>query len=338
MDKLLSVCMIVKNEAEQLNRCLASIKEVADELIIVDTGSTDDSPEICRRNGANVLFYEWKDHFADARNYGLTFATCEWILWLDADEVLDCIKTNLHQYLSNTHADILSIPVINYYGEDEPVDPNNAFVLSQYRLFRKDNQLKFIHNIHERLDINKSHKVEDLLESEICIHHYGYLNSSVESKEKSLRNLAILQKNLSGTEQDPWLYFHIANELQTLKAYKMSFNFINASILGFLKSGQKPPAILYRLKYELLINSHNYDEAWPGIDKAIELYPDYVDLHYLKGLILFAKSDYKESMNAFKHCLELGEDHTHYLILKGTGSFRASKKLKECHERIGLNG
>lgn len=338
MSKLISVCMIVKNEADRLDRCLTSIKEVADELIIVDTGSTDDSPEICRRYGANVHLYEWKDDFAAARNYGLPFATGEWILWLDADEVFEVSKTYLHQCLKNTHADILSIPVINYYGEDEPVNPNNAFVLSQYRLYRKDIQLKFIHNIHEQLDMNESHKVENLLESEICIHHFGYLNSSVKYKEKSLRNLAILQKNLSETEQDPWLYFHIANELQTLKAYEMSFNFINGSILGFLKSGQKPPAILYRLKYDLLINSHNYDEAWSGIDKVIELYPDYVDLHYLKGQILFAKGDYKESMKAFKHCLKLGEDHPHYLILKGTGSFRASDKIKQCHEKINLNG
>ena len=338
MSKLISVCMIVKDEAEQLDQCLASITEIADELIIVDTGSTDHSPEICRHYGAKVVFYEWADHFADARNYGLQFATCEWILWLDADEVLDGKKTNLRQYLNNTDADILSIPVINYSGEEEPVDPNNAFVLSQYRLFRNDSQLRFIHHIHEHLNINESHKMDNLLEADICIHHYGYLTSSVESKKKSLRNLAILKKDLSGAGIDPWVYFHIANELQTLKAYEMSFHFINVSILGFLKNGQKPPAIIYRLKYEVLIQSNSYDEAWPGIEKAIELYPDYVDLHYLKGLILFAKNYYEESMNAFKHCLELGEDHPQYLILKGTGSFRAKEKFKQCHEKMGLIG
>ena len=338
MNKSISLCMIIKDEAEQLKRCLASVKEVVDELIIVDTGSRDQSLDICRQFGAKVLSYEWTDHFADARNYGLQFARCDWILWMDADEKMDLKQMNLTQFLNNTNADVLSIPVINYYGEGEPVNPQNAFVLSQYRLFKNHAELRFKQNIHEYLQINDSNRIDHLLESEACIHHYGYLTNAVELKNKSLRNLTILKRNLNASDQDPWVYFHIANELQSIKAYELSVDFINASILGFLKNGQKPPAILYRLKYEILIRTDRYDEAWPGIEKAIELYPDYVDLYYLKGLILFAKNAYEESMNAFKHCLTLGESHPEYLILKGAGSFKAKEKLEQCSEKMKFNG
>ncbi len=82
----LSVCMIVKNEEKSLPRCLESIKNVADEIIIVDTGSTDNTMSIARDFGAKVYQYAWKDNFSEARNHSLSHASCDWILQIDADE------------------------------------------------------------------------------------------------------------------------------------------------------------------------------------------------------------------------------------------------------------
>ena len=83
---LLTVCMIVKNEEADLPRCLASIKAVADEIVVVDTGSTDRTVEIAQSFGAIVGHFEWCDDFAAARNAALKLATCEWVFQLDADE------------------------------------------------------------------------------------------------------------------------------------------------------------------------------------------------------------------------------------------------------------
>ena len=84
----LSVCMIVRNERENLPRCLDSLRDLADELIIVDTGSTDGTPDVAAQYGARVLSFPWRDDFAAARNHALAAAECSTILWLDADEVL----------------------------------------------------------------------------------------------------------------------------------------------------------------------------------------------------------------------------------------------------------
>src|SRR5438477_6471542 len=85
----LTVCMIVKNEAANLRRALASVGPVADELVVVDTGSTDDSAAVAAELGARVAHFAWCDDFAAARNAALALASGAWILSLDADEELD---------------------------------------------------------------------------------------------------------------------------------------------------------------------------------------------------------------------------------------------------------
>ena len=86
MEKTLSVCMIVKNEEKNLPRCLESIKNLADEIIVVDTGSDDNSVEIAKSYGAKIGCFKWNNNFSDARNASLNMATKDWIFFLDADE------------------------------------------------------------------------------------------------------------------------------------------------------------------------------------------------------------------------------------------------------------
>jgi tetratricopeptide (TPR) repeat protein len=122
--------------------------------------------------------------------------------------------------------------------------------------------------------------------------------------------------------------------LLLLLQWLLAFNHVNKSIVGFILSGYTPPALLYRLKYSILIKLESFDGAWPGIEKAIMLYPDYVDLHFYKGIILFGKQMFKEALNAFDYCIELGEDNLKYLILKGVGSFLAWYYKGACYEKM----
>ena len=89
MPASLSACLIVKNEAAHLPRCLASVRELVDEMVVVDTGSTDETPAIATAYGARVLAFAWRDDFSAARNFGLGQARGEWLLVLDADEALE---------------------------------------------------------------------------------------------------------------------------------------------------------------------------------------------------------------------------------------------------------
>ncbi|MGO9882155.1 MAG: glycosyltransferase family 2 protein, partial [Solirubrobacteraceae bacterium] len=88
MSVMLSGALIVRDESRVLSDCLASIREIVDEIVVVDTGSVDDSVEIARRYGARVIHHPWRDDFAQARNAALDAARGEWILYIDADERL----------------------------------------------------------------------------------------------------------------------------------------------------------------------------------------------------------------------------------------------------------
>ena len=85
----ISLCMIVKNEEMHIARCLESVAELVEEIIIVDTGSTDRTLEIASRYTTKVFSYPWKDNFADARNYSFSRASMDYCMWMDADDVLE---------------------------------------------------------------------------------------------------------------------------------------------------------------------------------------------------------------------------------------------------------
>ncbi|MEI4828201.1 glycosyltransferase family 2 protein [Bacillus sp. FJAT-53711] len=333
----LSLCMIVKDEENHISNCLNSIKSVVDEMIIVDTGSSDRTVEICKSFGAQVFDFPWNGSFSAARNYGLDRATGDWILWLDADEEID--SSDVYKLRDALYCDdyLLSIHLINYYG-DRP-DPNKTFDIAHTRLFQNHKGFKFTNSIHEMLNANEVLTSSDDNQSikvvPIKVYHYGYLDSVNKSKKKFERNFNMLTDELEQKNRDPWIDYHIASEYYRVEQYDKAFNHVNRSIVGFLQQLKTPPSLLYRLKYSILIGSGSIEGAWPGIERAISLYPDYVDLHFYKGLILYIKESYIEALEVFEHCLEMGEGNLHHLTLKGVGSFQALYYKGCCLEKLG---
>lgn len=333
----LSLCMIVKNEADCIERCLNSVKHVADEMIIVDTGSSDDTIDLCRAAGAAVYSYEWHDNFASARNYGLERATGDWILWLDADEELDkddAVK--LRELISREEADLFSIQLINYYGEQ--ADDFHILQMAHPRIFRNRMGFRFVNPIHETLNIpevlNTPELQQRIVLAPIKVHHYGYLDPVVDAKQKAERNLSLLLKQMNAEDKNPWIYYHIASEYYRIKQYQHSFQYVNQAIVLFLSEGMTPPSLLYKLKYSILLSLGSFRGAYPAIEKAICLYPDYVDLHFYKGLLLYFLGKTEKAIEAFDRCLELGDDQWSHLTQKGLGSFQAWYYKGLCLEQV----
>jgi glycosyltransferase involved in cell wall biosynthesis len=332
----LSLCMIVKDEEDCINRCLSSVKSVVDEMIIVDTGSSDRTVEICKSFGAKVFDFPWNGSFSDARNFGLERATGDWILWLDADEEVDA--SDVYKLRDILYFDdiLLSVHLINFYG-DRP-DPNQTFDIAHTRLFQNHKGFKFKNKIHETLNVDEVFDTSErpiIKTVPIKLYHYGYLDSVNETKKKFERNLSMLEKELEQKDYSPWIEYHIASEYYRVKQYTKAFDYVNRSLIGFLKQLKTPPSLLYRLKYSILISAGSIDGAWPGIDRAVSLYPDYVDLHFYKGLILYVKNSFKEALEVFEHCLEMGEENLQHLTLKGVGSFQALYYKGCCLEKLG---
>jgi glycosyltransferase involved in cell wall biosynthesis len=180
----LSLCMIVKNEAEKLPRCLASVKDAVDEIIIVDTGSTDQTTEIAQSFGAQVYHFTWNNNFSAARNESLRYAQGQWILVLDADEVLKPEAIPLiKQAMTRSQA-----LVINLVRQEIGAVQSPYSLMS--RLFRNHQGIRFSRPYHSMVDDS----VARLLEREpqwqvinladVAILHDGYEPGAIASRDK----------------------------------------------------------------------------------------------------------------------------------------------------------
>lgn len=329
----ISLCMIVKNEEKNIRRCLNSVKDVVDEIIIADTGSEDKTIDICNEFGAKVYNYTWQDDFSAARNFSIENATSTWILWMDADEELSVPnKSELTKMLDKN-----SVPLfvkITHLLDDEQIEDGKDYISYHNRLYPNNMGYFFKGIIHEALTC-KDKEISEKLEScdLLSINHYGYRKEMVPSK--AVRNLQLLLKQKDLEPENPWLDYHIGAELYRINDATRAFAFVNNAIGTFILQKKLPPALLYKLKYDILINTNNTENAIKGIEKAIELYSDYVELHFYRGIMLFREKEYEDSLKAFIYCLVLGEYNPNYLIRCGNGSFIANYYIGRCYEELG---
>lgn len=204
----ISLCMIVKNEEDSLGRCLDSVKGVPDEIIIVDTGSTDRTKEIALSHGANVYDFEWIDDFAAARNYAFGKATQEYQLWLDADDVFDPIdREKLFALKLSLDPAVDSVTMTYNLAFDAEGNPTSS--LRRNRLVRRDRNYKWIGPVHEYLEV-----FGRIIHSDVAVAH---------RKERAYtdRNLRIYRKREAAGEQFSLRdLYYFANELKDHKQYE----------------------------------------------------------------------------------------------------------------------
>ncbi|MBE5962444.1 MAG: glycosyltransferase [Lachnospiraceae bacterium] len=149
----ISLCMIVKDEEKRLGQCLKSIKDIVDQIVIVDTGSTDHTKEIATEYTTDVYDFKWIDDFAAARNYSFSKAECDYILWLDADDILltdDADK--LKELKERLGPDVDGVTFLYHYAFDEEKKP--TLVFRRTRLIKREKNYKWKGFIHEYIDVN----------------------------------------------------------------------------------------------------------------------------------------------------------------------------------------
>ncbi|MFD3156143.1 glycosyltransferase [Haloimpatiens sp. FM7330] len=211
----ISLCMIVKNEEDTLSNCLESVKDIVDEIVIVDTGSTDNTKEIAQKYTDKIFDFKWIDNFASARNYSFSKATKDYILWLDADDILlneDRKKFKVLKQILKNNADSISM-IYNY-----AFDKNGAVLLNfkRNRLIKRDKNFKWIGAIHEYINVQGR-----IIDSDIHITHKRTHSSPG-------RNLKIFEKMISKeikfTPRDTYYY---ANELYDNKYYHKALEYYN---------------------------------------------------------------------------------------------------------------
>ncbi len=291
----ISLCMITKNEEEFLGKCLESAKEVLDEIIVVDTGSTDKTKEIAKSFGARVYDFEWRDDFSLARNESLKYSSGDWILVLDADEELDSVgcKTIL-EAVNEWNVKGFNVVTKNYSEDSStqgwvPGKPSGWYPSIKVRLFQKG--FLFEGKMHEQVRVNNAKMLP------AYVHHYGYLRGN---KEEKLQNyVKLTRKKIKDNPQDARAYYELGIQQKELSKFSEAENSLLLS-LG-LKRG-------YLAQFNLAVVQQKQgktEEAVGSYEKAITLRNNAADAffglgfcYYSLGKMDLAKGAY---LNALKH-------------------------------------
>ncbi len=207
----LSLCMIVKNEAKHLPRCLASVRGVVDEMVVVDTGSTDDTAAVAERLGARVYHYAWCDDFAAARNVAVSHARGEWILMLDADEALAGeARRRLRGLLTD---DRFAAYLVNIRSPLKDARGQAAVINAWPRLFRNRPDIRYEGRVHEQISPSIARMGGMVARTDLVIDHLGYHQDFTDQQAKQARNLALLEKQRAEHPDDPMVLFHLGEAL-----------------------------------------------------------------------------------------------------------------------------
>ena len=282
-EKKVSICMIIKDEEKNLTRCLDSLVPILDsklaELIIVDTGSSDNSIQIARKYTDKVYQHQWTNNFSEMRNISISYAKGEWIWIIDADEELEnpeeaieIIKQDLEKY--NT----VSIKMKNYMesyskGKEPSYSVNNLI-----RMFRRTEEFKYEGSIHEQPRFEKP-----VYASNIIFRHYGYIWEDEEfTNKKFQRTAGLLKKEL---EKDPNnIYYQYQLALST------SIVDLEKGLNEYRKTYKLIKKMSYRERYRYLYiygsysmtayRNQEYKEAIKICQEGLQLNKDYIDLWY----------------------------------------------------------
>lgn len=319
-----SLCMIVKDEEEALERCLSSVEGIADEIVLVDTGSTDRTKEIARRFTDRIYDFEWVDDFAAARNYAFRLATKDYILWLDADDVFQEADRLAFLALKAT-LDPQTDSVMMHYHLSFDHKGKPASSLKRNRLVKRSRNFMWIGAVHEYLDVTGR-----IIHSDIAVTH---------SKKKlhTDRNLRIYRRRAElGEPFSPRDLYYYANELKDHAFFEEAaeqYEQFLAVKLGWIEdriAACGKLADCYGRMYER-------DLQLRALFRTMELAPPRAETCCWLGALFMSESRYQEAAYWYETATRLGPPpQTGTLIDYSYWTWLPYLQLCVCYDRQGL--
>ena len=266
----LALCMIVRDESKFLAGCLESVRGFADEIVVVDTGSVDDTVAIASASGARVYPFAWRDDFAAARNESLRHCTAEWVLFLDADErlapaqeealagCLDDRGAAAHALLVRSRATLPTGPSVQ--------------VMPYARLFRNDPRFRFEGTIHEQITPSIERAGGVIRPASIIIEHLGYGQGVDVLRQKTERNLRLLHERLRKNPLDASACYHIGSTASMFGRYGEAKEYLRRA-LGVKGLPQSFRAIVWNLLAEAGLRTGRPAEAEQCCRASLALAP-----------------------------------------------------------------
>ncbi len=322
--------MIVKNEQDFIADCLDSVSSIVSEIIIADTGSTDKTVEIAKAKGAQVFNYTWQDDFAAARNATIEKATCDWILILDADEViaqqdlgmfkhLISDRTRCIEFLQRHYTDDIRLSEFTPCTQEFPLLEKNYpgyFESNCVRLFPNHDGLYYQFRVHELVEPSIQAKgIHRIERTQVRIHHYGHTPEVRAKKKKGEIYTPLGEKKIQDQPTDWKAFYELGVEANVNGRKEESINAFQQSI----KLNPKYVPTWVNFGY-VLMESQKFQEAFDVLMQAIKLDPNNAEAFCNLGVVGLRTNN-----------LKLAEEASVKAILINPNYINALRNLARCY-------
>ncbi len=301
----ISVCMIAKNEEQNIDKCLAPLKDQGFELIIADTGSTDQTKALASRYTKHIFDFKWCNDFSAARNFSISKASNDWILAVDFDEYLENIDISTLLLCTASHTG--EIGTITRHNPCSLLSGQASLMTEQVaRLFnRKYNHYQGI--IHEQV-LPRDDSAPVYFSAAISFYHHGY-EEAASLTQKAHRNLTLLLTALDQDPHDPYLLYQTGKCCQVLKDYGAACNYFDEGL-----SCDIDPALVY---VQDMIESYGYCllelknyQAALMLSNVYDLFSSHTDFVFLMGLIYMNNTLFDQAIAEFQKAASMKPDKT----------------------------
>lgn len=337
---MISLCMIVKNEEETLDESLGGIKNFVDEIIVVDTGSVDKTKYIALKYTDKVFDYNWCDDFAKARNFSISKAENDWILVLDADEIVKQFDRNSVFEFCSCIENQFKVGRLKRINQYEDSYGKRRYIEKIGRLFNRNN---FCYSglIHEQV-VHKKKIHYDTSNIDIVIDHIGYSREVLRRTNKIQRNIMMLKQELIKNDKDPYINYQLGKSYFLEKNYNNAVLYFKRSILLVTNFNYEYAEDLVESYVYALLNLNKFGES-VVLEKYKIYYSNSPDYNFLLALVYMNNSKFQQAAETFLHCTELKggkiEGITTYLPLYNIGViFECLGLKKEAVQYYGMCG
>ena len=327
----ISVCIIAKNEEKHIEECCKRLVPYGFEIVLVDTGSTDHTVESAKRYTNNIYHFDWCSDFSAAKNYAVEKASYDWILSIDCDEYIESIDLHALTALMKSQPTAAGrILIRNRFTE------NGQTAYEQVRVSRFVNR-RYYHfegAVHEQLvpvtaPRAASPTVKYVYDAPITVLHVGYDGTVAEMREKSKRNIALLEQELKTQGEDPYIYYQLGQSYRKIHDYEKAFYYFDLGL-----AMDVDPALDYvqtmveSYGYTLLDLKRNQDAL--NLLGVYEEFSKRADFVFLMGLIYMNNGLFDESVQEFTKATTIEE-----FAVDGVNSYKADYNIGVIYECTG---